>query len=106
MTTNPFDIDTSPESPELLAIAEKELRETPEIRQVGFAKLRELLKENPDLSYSDEEEFLIIVLRACHWYPESALKLVNNYDKCFIISHTSVVTMFNQQSAGGPFFFH
>ena len=78
MTTNPFDIDKGPESPELLAIAEKELRETPEIKAKGLSELRELLKQNPDLTYSEEDEFLIIILRACHWYPESAIKMVNN----------------------------
>jgi hypothetical protein len=78
MSSNPFDIDTSPETPELLAIAEKELRETPEIKAKGLVELRELLKQNPDLLFSDEDDFLIIILRACHWYPESAIKLVNN----------------------------
>lgn len=79
MEKNLFDIDMGPESPELLAIAEKELRETPQIRKEGIAKLRELLKENEDLCYSDDDEFLTIILRACHWYPESAIKLVNNF---------------------------
>jgi retinaldehyde-binding protein 1 len=73
---NLFDIDTSPESAELLAIAEKELRETPEVRAKGIAELRDLLKKNPDLVYTDDEDYLVIILRVCHWYPESALKLV------------------------------
>lgn len=72
-----FDIDTSPETPELLATAEQQLRETPAIREAGFKALRELLKENPDLSYRDDDAFLTIVLRVCHWYPESAIKLVS-----------------------------
>lgn len=74
--SNLFDVDTSPESPELLAIAEKELRETPEIRAKGLAELRDLLKKNPDLTFTDEENFLVIILRVCHWYPEGAIKLV------------------------------
>lgn len=74
--SNKYDIDRSPETPELLAIAEKELRETPEIREKGLAELRKLLKENTDLTFSDDDEFLTIVLRCCHWYPESAIKLV------------------------------
>ena len=77
MMSNVFDIDTSPESPELLEVARSQLRETPETREEGFKKLRELLKENPDINYSDEEEYLEIVLRCCHWYPESAMKLVS-----------------------------
>lgn len=75
--TNRFDIDHSPETPELLAIAEKELRETKENVEKGLAELRRLLKENPDLVFSDDDEFLTIVLRTTHWYPESAIKLVN-----------------------------
>lgn len=75
--TDRFDIDRSPETAELLAIAEKELRETPENVQKGLAELRKLLKENPDLTFSDDDEFLTIVLRTCHWYPEGAIKLVN-----------------------------
>ncbi|KAG5673906.1 hypothetical protein PVAND_003907 [Polypedilum vanderplanki] len=73
---NLFDIDTSPETPELLAIAEKELRETSEIRKKGIAELRDLLKKNPDLNFSDDEDYLVIILRVCHWYPESAIKLL------------------------------
>lgn len=71
-----FDIDTSPESPELKELARTLLRETPETREAGFKELRELLKQNPDLQYRDDEEFLTIVLRCCHWYPEGAIKLV------------------------------
>lgn len=76
--SNVFDIDVSPESPELLELARTQLRETPEIREAGFKELRELLKKNPDLYYKDDEAFLAIVLRCCHWYAESAIKLVRN----------------------------
>lgn len=72
-----YDIDTSPETPELLDIAKTQLRETPENREAGFKQLRELLKQNPDLNYSDNEEFMTIVLRCCHWYPDGAIKLVS-----------------------------
>ncbi|KAG5673908.1 hypothetical protein PVAND_003909 [Polypedilum vanderplanki] len=75
---NKFDIDISPESPELLAIAEKELRETPEIRAKGLAELRELLKKNSDLNFTDDENFLVIILRVCHWYPESAIETLRD----------------------------
>jgi len=73
---NLFDIDRSPESPELLEIAKTQLRETPENREKGFKELRELLKQNPDLHYNDDEAFLTIVLRCCHWYAEGAIKLL------------------------------
>lgn len=73
----PFDIDVSPETAELLEIAKTQLRETPEIREAGFKELRELLKQNTDLNYRDDDEFLTVVLRCCHWYPEGAIKLVS-----------------------------
>lgn len=72
-----FDIDTSAETPELLEAAREQLRETPELRKIGFEKLRQLLAENKDLNYPDTEDFMEIVLRCCHWYPESAIKLVS-----------------------------
>jgi retinaldehyde-binding protein 1 len=81
MAANLFEIDTSPESPELLAIAEKELRETPENRANGLRELRELLKKNSDLNFSDDEEFLVIILRVCHWYPESAIEHLRDIAK-------------------------
>lgn len=73
-----YDIDSSPESPELLETARVQLRETAEIRKQGFEKLRELLKENKDLNYPDTEEFMEVILRCCHWYPEGAIKLVSD----------------------------
>lgn len=74
---NVFDIDVSPETPELLELARVQLRETPEVRETGFKELRELLKQNPDLYYGDDEEFLQIILRCSHWYAEGAIKLVS-----------------------------
>lgn len=76
--SNLYDIDVSPETPELLEIAKVQLRETPEIREAGFKELRELLVQNPDLHFGDDQEFLTIVLRSCHWYAESAIKLVSS----------------------------
>lgn len=75
--SNLYDIDVSPETPELLEIARVQLRETPEVREASFKELRELLKQNPDLHYGDDEAFLTIVLRSCHWYPDGAIKLVS-----------------------------
>ncbi|EDS40013.1 cellular retinaldehyde-binding protein [Culex quinquefasciatus] len=71
-----FDIDTDPPSEELLEFARKELRETPEIREAAILELRALLKEATDLHYKDDDEFLLIFLRPCHFYPESALKMM------------------------------
>lgn len=75
--SNIFDLDVSPETPELLELARVQLRETPEIREAGFKELRELLKQNPDLHYRDDDAFLTIILRCCHWYADGAIKLVS-----------------------------
>lgn len=77
MSFKPYDIDCEPESPELLAVAEKELRETPELREKAIAELRDLLHAATDLHYADDDDFLLIFLRPCHFYADSALKLVS-----------------------------
>lgn len=76
MANAPYDIDVSPESDELLAIAKEQLRETPELREKSIKELRELLHQNTDLYYRDDDDFLTIILRPCHWYPDSAIKLL------------------------------
>lgn len=76
----PYDIDTSAESADLLEIARVQLRETPENREKGFKELRELLQKNSDLNFRDDDAFLEVILRCCHWYPEGAIKLVRT---CF-----------------------
>jgi len=75
MSLAPYDIDSSPPTPELLEIAKKQLRETPEVREAAIKELRALLKANTDLHFADDDEFLTMILRPCHWYPESGLKL-------------------------------
>lgn len=74
--TAPYDIDTSPETAELLEVARVQLRETPENREKGFKELRELLHKNADLKFRDDDAFLEVVLRCCHWYPEGAITMV------------------------------
>ncbi|CAO1314626.1 unnamed protein product [Diamesa serratosioi] len=76
MSFKPYDIDCEPESDELLAIAEKELRETPELREKSISELRDLLHAATDLHYADDDDFLLIFLRPCHFYVDSALKLM------------------------------
>lgn len=75
--SNLFDLDIGTETPELLELARVQLRETPENREAGFKELRELLKQNPDLHYRDDDAFLTIILRCCHWYADGAIKLVS-----------------------------
>lgn len=72
-----FTLDTSPISPESKKIAEVELNETPERVEESIAELRRLLHENTDLYFRDDDEFLKIFLRPCHFYPESAIELVS-----------------------------
>ncbi|ALC38824.1 CG5958 [Drosophila busckii] len=60
--------------PETLEIARVELRETEEVKVEAIKKLRELLHASPELNYKDDDAFLTIFLRACHFYPESALE--------------------------------
>jgi retinaldehyde-binding protein 1 len=69
-----FNLRTGYLRPETIAIAEKELRETPETKDQAIKELRELLQNAPDLRYNDDDEFLIIWLRACHFYPKSAFE--------------------------------
>lgn len=80
MTSSDFRLERSLElSPDTKAVAETELREAPERGREAIERLRELLKENKDLFYGDDDELLTIFLRPCKWYPESALALVSNF---------------------------
>lgn len=96
--SNLYDIDVSPESPELLELARTQLRETPENRAAGFKELRELLKQNPDLNYKDDEAFLTIILRCTHWYPESAIKLVS--DCCYLVAESYLAFLVKTYNLG------
>lgn len=82
----PYDIDTSVEASELLEIARVQLRETPENREKGFKELRELLQNSPDLKFREDDAFLEVVLRCCHWYAEGAIKLVRMQTYALIAS--------------------
>ncbi|XP_017857918.1 PREDICTED: alpha-tocopherol transfer protein-like [Drosophila arizonae] len=64
--------------PDTMEIARAELRETDELRAESLQKLRELLKATPELNYKDDDAFLLIFLRVCHFYPESALEKLKN----------------------------
>ncbi|KAH8412021.1 hypothetical protein KR222_007035, partial [Zaprionus bogoriensis] len=60
--------------PETVEFARTELRETDEVKAESLAKLRELLDASPELNYRRDDAFLLVFLRACHFYPESALE--------------------------------
>ncbi|XP_065164334.1 clavesin-1 isoform X3 [Atheta coriaria] len=77
-------------SPEMQEVARKELRETPENREEGITKLRELLKGETDLSCPyDNDAWLVRFLRPCKFYPESAHALVKRY-YAFKVKHENV----------------
>jgi len=71
-----FILDTNSVSAETQKIAEVELNETPERVEESIAELRRLLHENEDLHYDDDDKTLKLFLRPCHFYPESAIKLM------------------------------
>lgn len=77
MPNPPFAIDTGDMSPEAVEIAKNELRETDEVKEKAIEELRRLLHENTNLHFRDDDDFLLIFLRPCHFYPESALKMVS-----------------------------
>lgn len=79
MALPPFCLDTSPLNDKMQQLAEKELRETPEIREAAIIELRRLLHTNTDLHFRDDDAFLLIFLRPCHFYPESAIKMVSTF---------------------------
>lgn len=72
--TEEFNIRAGYISEGALKLAESELRETPEIKEAAIKELRELLHASSDLNFKDDDEFLLVFLRACHFYPQSALK--------------------------------
>lgn len=74
---SPFTLITDDLSPQGVELATKELRETPELRETALQELRELLKKQTDLYFEDTDYYLLIFLRPCHFYAESALKLVS-----------------------------
>lgn len=77
MAVPPFTLNLAPLSDSLLELSRVELRETPEIREKAIKELRQLLHAATDLHYRDDDDFLLIFLRPCHFYPESALKMVS-----------------------------
>uniref|UniRef100_U5EFH4 Putative lipid particle n=1 Tax=Corethrella appendiculata TaxID=1370023 RepID=U5EFH4_9DIPT len=76
MSLAPFDIEIDPQSPELWEFARKDIRETPEVREQAIKELRNLLHDATDLHYRDDDDFLLIFLRPCHFYAESALTMM------------------------------
>lgn len=73
-----FEIESLPEHARI--IAEKELRETPEIKKKAIEDLKKLLEAETEFTYPKEnEEYLVRFLRPCKFYPESARDLIKRY---------------------------
>uniref|UniRef100_A0A0C9R812 CLVS1_1 protein n=1 Tax=Fopius arisanus TaxID=64838 RepID=A0A0C9R812_9HYME len=71
-----FRLEPGPLNQETKALAVKELRETEENIKNGIEALRKLLEEDKTMYFRTDDEFLIIFLRPCKYYPESAYALM------------------------------
>ncbi|XP_029035452.1 clavesin-1 [Osmia bicornis bicornis] len=71
-----FELRTQPAGPEAKAVAEKELREIPENIQEGLAQLKKYLEEDKKLHFKTDDDFLLIFLRPCKFYANSAYELM------------------------------
>ncbi|XP_050310431.1 alpha-tocopherol transfer protein-like [Anthonomus grandis grandis] len=71
-----FALNLGPPSEEAKALAAKELRETPENIATGLRELREYLKKDETLYFKDDDKTLMMYLRPCKFYAESAYKLM------------------------------
>ncbi|OAD60848.1 Retinaldehyde-binding protein 1, partial [Eufriesea mexicana] len=71
-----FEIVLQRPGPEVLAVAEKELREIEKNVQEGLAALKEYIKEDKTLYFNTDDEFLLIFLRPCKFYAKSAYDLI------------------------------
>ncbi|CAH1117990.1 unnamed protein product [Phaedon cochleariae] len=74
--SSPFALNTGHLDAETVAQAEKELRETLELRAQAFTELRALLKDDSTIFFADDDETLTIFLRPCKWYAQSAYELM------------------------------
>lgn len=75
----PFTLDLGPLDEETKGMAEKELRETPEVVKQSLEELKQLLKDDPSIHFLDDDEFLMIFLRPCKFYAKSAYELVRKH---------------------------
>lgn len=57
--------------------AQDELRELPGIKEQAIKELRELIQAEKYLNLPLDDEYMMMFLRPCHYYPESALKRVS-----------------------------
>lgn len=86
-----FTFETGPISDETKEIAVKELRETSENVSKALQELRDLLKADTTINCLTDDAFLILFLRPCKYYAESAYKLVS---KSFFFIHFFIFLYF------------
>ncbi|RZC33570.1 CRAL TRIO domain containing protein [Asbolus verrucosus] len=85
-----FYLDYEEITPEIQKLAEKELRETPDITSDAISKLRCLLQEEKNLHVPiNNTEWLIRFLRPCKFYPHSAFELIKRHYQ-FKLKHRNV----------------
>ncbi|XP_055848993.1 alpha-tocopherol transfer protein-like isoform X2 [Episyrphus balteatus] len=73
-----FELEALPEHAR--AIAENELRETPEVKKKAIEDLKKLLEQETEFTYpKDNDEYMVRFLRPCKFYPESARDLIKRY---------------------------
>ncbi|XP_035740136.1 retinaldehyde-binding protein 1-like [Vespa mandarinia] len=71
-----FELEECPIDSDTKALAVKELRETEENVKDGIETLRKYIEEDKKLYFRTDDEFLIIFLRPCKFYPQSAYELI------------------------------
>ncbi|EDW77886.1 uncharacterized protein Dwil_GK24307 [Drosophila willistoni] len=59
--------------------AQDELRELPGIKEEAIKELRVLIQNEKYLNLPLDDEYMMMFLRPCHYYPESALKRLKNF---------------------------
>lgn len=64
---------------EFKEMARTELRETPEVVAEALEEFRELMKGEPNLHVSLDDNLCSKFLRPCKWYPKSAFSLAKRY---------------------------
>ncbi|KYQ59106.1 Retinaldehyde-binding protein 1 [Trachymyrmex zeteki] len=85
-----FDLLLDSPGPEAKALAEKELRETEENVKKGIETLRKYVEEDKTINFCTDDDFLMIFLRACKFYPESAFELMKRVAD-FKVKHAALL---------------
>ncbi|XP_012289211.1 clavesin-1 [Orussus abietinus] len=85
-----FQLEDGPITPEVKAVAEKQLRENEENMKNGIVALKKLLEDDKTLYFRTDDDFLLIFLRPCKFYPESAFALMKRVAQ-FKVKHSALL---------------